>query len=204
MNKYKNIDIVDVDFEDDIVDEFIADVEDSERQNVSVAIIGNKDLAGFVLDSLTYIKYTPLINKVYWGSEGLYIVYVSHDYELYVQPLSDFKYKSLIDKVYIDADSEIKQTVIDHLLDNKTKIVLFSVTNGDEKVENTLDVDCSGSCKHCVLNDNTEISLEKDEDKIHGFSASKTTDNGYRSYSYYSSDELATNDIIELLNSFGF
>ena len=198
MNKYKNIDIVD--FEDDMIDRFVNDVR---NEVCSVAIIGNKSLAEFALDSLTFIEYTPTINKVYFGDEGIYIVYVNEDYELYVQPFDSFKDKAYVKKVYIDADSGIKQPEIDNFLNLDTKIILFSVS--DETKTILEGKRCDSECQNCIFNDdNVEISLKKENDKIHGFVANKENDNSYVNYSYYTSKELNKSDIKKMLKELGF
>ena len=202
MNKYENIDIVDVTYDDDIVDEFIEDVNkiSESLEDSSFAIIGDKELAVFALDSLTYIDCTPLINKVNLEKDDLYIVYVSRDCELYVQPLSEFEFSEYVDKVYIDANSGIEQSIIDKFINNDTNVVLFSAVGTDEETQKNV---CKQNCTHCPKI-KTDISLSKDhKGNIHGFSANQTTDSGHYSYSYYSSNKLTKDDISMLIKEFG-
>lgn len=71
------------------------------------------------------------------------------------------------------------------------------------------DEDCPNKClKNANKSKKTDekykkYSKDKDED-IHGFTASKSDDNGYMSYSYYTSEKLDNDDINKMLKIFGF
>lgn len=59
--------------------------------------------------------------------------------------------------------------------------------------------DCGCHCgDSCVEYD------KSDDGELHGFTASKSTDNGYHSYSFYTSDKLSKSDICDILKEFGF
>lgn len=58
------------------------------------------------------------------------------------------------------------------------------------------DDDCEG----CKSEDNeldTELSIEPDGD-MHGFSVNRSDENGYRSYSFYSTDKNLVNEMVKL------
>lgn len=60
---------------------------------------------------------------------------------------------------------------------------------------------------HVVEEDNTDFDNDKndnDDDNVHGFTISNTDDNGYRSFSYYSSDPLNQTEIHKMITDFGF
>ena len=62
---------------------------------------------------------------------------------------------------------------------------------------------CCGRCECEYCNDCSEYEEDEDDD-IHGFTASKSTDNGYYSYSFYTSDALSGADIRSMLRELGF
>lgn len=69
--------------------------------------------------------------------------------------------------------------------------------------------DCDGECDECCpcdchCDDSCVEYSKTDDGELHGFTASKSTDNGYHSYSFYTSDNLSKNDIRDLLKEFGF
>ena len=59
------------------------------------------------------------------------------------------------------------------------------------------DEDCD--CCDC----NNELAIDSDGD-MHGFSVNRSDENGYSSFSFYSSEELTKEDVSELLKRFGF
>lgn len=70
------------------------------------------------------------------------------------------------------------------------------------------DEECNG-CDHecfcnCPKNETcVECSVGEDED-IHGFTASKSDDDGYYSFSFYTSNTLSKEDIHSMLKKYGF
>ena len=60
---------------------------------------------------------------------------------------------------------------------------------------------CSCGC-HC--GDSCVEYSKTGDGELHGFTASKSTDNGYHSYSFYTSDNLSKSDIHDMLREFGF
>lgn len=71
------------------------------------------------------------------------------------------------------------------------------------------DCDCSEygdeeCCCDCHCDDRCDDCFAAGDDELHGFTASKTTDDGYNAYSFYTTDKLSKNDICKILKAFGF
>lgn len=74
-------------------------------------------------------------------------------------------------------------------------------------IEDEYDYDekCSKYCScGCSCDDSCVEYSKTDDGELHGFTASKSTDNGYHSYSFYTSDSLSKGDIRDILKEFGF
>ena len=68
---------------------------------------------------------------------------------------------------------------------------------------------CNDKCDEyclcdCYCGDSCVEYSKTDDGELHGFTASKSTDNGYHSYSFYTSDNLSKSDIRDILKEFGF
>ena len=71
------------------------------------------------------------------------------------------------------------------------------------------DCDCDDDCDECYLcdchcDDSCVEYSKTDDGELHGFTASKSTGNGYHSYSFYTSDNLSKSDVRDMLKEFGF
>ena len=71
------------------------------------------------------------------------------------------------------------------------------------------ECDCNEKCDECCSCDchcgDSYVKYSKTDDgELHGFIASKSTDNECHSYSFYTSDKLSENDIQDVLKKFGF
>lgn len=74
-------------------------------------------------------------------------------------------------------------------------------------IEDECDCDegCDEDCPcECHRGDSCVEYSKTDDGELHGFTASKSTDNGYHSYSFYTSDNLSKSDIHDMLREFGF
>lgn len=67
----------------------------------------------------------------------------------------------------------------------------------DDEYDECCPCDC-----HC--GDSCVEYSKTDDGELHGFTASKSTNNGYHSYSFYTSDNLSKSDIRDMLKEFGF
>ena len=85
-----------------------------------------------------------------------------------------------------------------------------NIAEADESDYDDSYEDIDNSCNHICksIRDSKAVSLvryDKDDDgDLHGFTASKSNENGYISYSYYSSDEVSKRDVDDFLGKFGF
>ena len=71
------------------------------------------------------------------------------------------------------------------------------------------ECDCDEECDECCpcdchCGDSCVEYSKTDDGELHGFTASKSTDNGYHSYSFYTSDNLSKSDIHDILKELGF
>ena len=97
-----------------------------------------------------------------------------------------------------------------YLLDNVSSKIIPLCEGSDLYFVNIEDeCDCDAECDECCPCDchcadrYVEYS-NTDDGELHGFTASKSTGNGYHSYSFYTSDNLSKSDIRDMLREFGF
>ena len=97
-----------------------------------------------------------------------------------------------------------------YLLDNVSSKVIplcqgsklyFVNIEDDCDCDEEFDEYCPCDC-HCGVSC-VEYS-KTDDGELHGFTASKSTGDGYHSYSFYTSDNLSKSDIHDMLKEFGF
>lgn len=85
----------------------------------------------------------------------------------------------------------------------------------DEATVTYIMDNCSSKViKHCKSNlvfevhiseeDNMDFIVDENNNDVHGFTVSNTDSDGYRSFSYYSSDPLNQTDIQKMIKDFGF
>lgn len=87
---------------------------------------------------------------------------------------------------------------IDELSESGDSILVFGFK--DEENED-IDDECDDSDDEC----SDELAESSDEDgDLHGFSVSKSDDNGFVSYSFYTSESITKDDINDMLKRFGF
>lgn len=93
-----------------------------------------------------------------------------------------------------------------YLLDNvSSKIIPLCEDTDLYFVNIEEDFDCDECCVcDCRCGDSCVEYSKTDDGKLHGFTASRSTGDGYHSYSFYTSDNLIEDDIREILKEFGF
>lgn len=188
-----------------------------------ISIIAKYEEAKIIIEELICDGFTihalEIHDKEWEGYEAEYIITlcsIDDDYELFCEPMMrDGKYVK-------DSSTEI------YILDNcSSKVIpycysdnLYEVAIDDEDYDG-LDIEYDEEefqCEHCCLdkcaycgNDKDQKTSEKyveyshdDDGDLHGFSASKSDGNSYFGYSFYTSDRLDTNDILNLLKEMGF
>lgn len=172
----------------DIADKY--DSLNSNEEYKDVAVIAKYEEARQIIKELMCIGYdlhSIVMHDVeYDGYEAEYIISL-YDDELWVEPM-------MRESGYITDDSPIM-----YVLDNcSSKVVpyckgkiIFEVTVGEE------EYDCDECCGCCECNNDKEISIESDGD-MHGFSVNRSDENGYSSYSFYSTDLNLVNEMAKL------
>ena len=66
------------------------------------------------------------------------------------------------------------------------------------------EFECDEDCDNCLLNDdNTDISIAREDDGMHGFTVTQSDEHGCSSYSYYSTDTIDGYTLERLLDIFG-
>ena len=194
LNKQeKNIvDIITFDEIEDIVDIFIDKVYHTDK---TVALITNKELVEYAMDELLNDDCITVkrVDLELDGEDVEYMISVDDDGYMVVQPIEyyDDKYFNGIEYAFVDMDGCVEQMTIDNLLDRDVKIVLFGY-----------DDDTCG-CDECECACKKDIHVEADGD-MHGFSVNHSGENGWSSYSFYSTDISLVNkefkEVKELLN----
>lgn len=182
MNKYDNIEILDVNYFDDAIDRFVADTnKEYDEGYTSVAMVGNKELIAWALDEVVDLDCVPVINEVMFGADDeLHIIYITKDYELYVCPLNKFDYIDYVRRIYIDGNEKIKQAMIDKLLDNESQVTLFFATEEESCEAEGTDVADEKECEKCTCPEckakrdlSNADKTDKTEYRVNGRSVSK-------------------------------
>ena len=177
MNKQeKNIvDILTFDEIEDIVDVFLHELYNTDK---TAALISNKYLIEYAMDILLNDDCITVkrVDLELDSEDAEYMISVDDGY-MVVQPIEyyDDKYFNDIEYAFVDMDGCVEQMTIDRLLDRDVPIVLFGCDDGD----------CE--CDECKCSKNDDIHIETDGD-MHGFSINNSDENGYSSYSFYSTD----------------
>ena len=97
-----------------------------------------------------------------------------------------------------------------YLFDNCSSKILPLCEEADLYIINLEEeCDCEESCCDCCecerhKEDNCIEYTKTNDSGLHGFTASRTDDKGYYSYSFYTNDSLSKNDIQSMLKEFGF
>ena len=191
-NKYEDIQMIDLeDKVDDIISIYINKLYHTDK---TVGVIVNKEIAEYILDNLIRLDETSIkeIDLVDYMNIDEYLVSVDDNGVITVIPIEDFGVLDKTDIFYIDMDGDIEQDIIDYCVNEDKEVILFGQ-------EDEYDVN-----DDCLFYKDADVCLINDDNKVHGFMASKSNGDSYVSYSYYSSDELSHEDIQKMLKAFGF
>ena len=188
--KYEDVDIINVDEYEDIIDILLNRLLNTEK---TVGIVVNKEFAEYITSILLKIPETSIkeIDFIDWYNVNEYLVYINNDGYVTAIPIDDKVVLDNADIIYINMDGDIKQDVIDYCVNEDKEVILFGLTD---------DCNCDGDCENCIDHDYDVYKL--DDDYIHGFTASKTDDSSYVSYSYYTTEDLSDKDIEKILKAF--
>lgn len=188
--KYEDMKIINVDEYEDIIDIFLNRLLNTEK---TVGIVVNKEFAEYITSILLKISETSIkeIDFIDWYKIDEYLVYIDNDSYVTAIPIDDKAVLDNADIIYINMDGDIKQDVIDYCVNEDKEVILFGLTD---------DCDCDGDCENCIGHDYDVYKL--DDDYMHGFTASKSDDSSYVSYSYYTTEDLSNRDIEKILKAF--
>lgn len=188
--KYEDMDIINVDEYEDIIDIFLNRLLNTEK---TVGIVVNKEFAEYITSILLKISETSIkeIDFIDWYKIDEYLVYIDNDSYVTAIPIDDKAVLDNTDIIYINMDGDIKQDVIDYCVNEDKEVILFGLTD---------DCDCDGDCENCIGHNYDVYKL--DDDYMHGFTASKSDDSSYVSYSYYTTEDLSDRDIEKILKAF--
>ena len=188
--KYEDVDIINVNEYEDIIDILLNRLLNTEK---TVGIVVNKEFAEYITSILLKIPETSIkeIDFIDWYNINEYLVYINNDGHVTAIPIDDKVVLDNADIIYINMDGDIKQDVIDYCVNEDKEVILFGLTD---------DGDCDGDCENCIGHDYDVYKL--DDDYMHGFTASKTDDSSYVSYSYYTTEDLSDKDIEKILKAF--
>lgn len=188
--KYEDMDIINVDEYEDIIDILLNRLLNTEK---TVGIVVNKEFAEYITSILLKIPETSIkeIDFIDWYNINEYLVYINNDGYVTAIPIDDKVVLDNADIIYINMDGDIKQDVIDYCINEDKEVILFGLTD---------DCNCDGDCENCIGHDYDVYKL--DDDYMHGFTASKTDDSSYVSYSYYTTEDLSDKDIEKILKVF--
>lgn len=168
----------------------------------SLSVIAKYDEVKIIVEILIRndfdIKHIELFDMEFNNYDKEYVVTIFED-EIYCSPLYE-------DGKYLRTESEIM-----YVMDNCSSKVL-SYCGYDFAYEVSVEEDFEEcDCENCDCQDKCECcdecydeyDEESDEDDMHGFTVSKSDENGFRACSFYSSeymDEDMTLKILEKLN----
>ena len=213
-NKYRDIDIIEVDDYADIADIFMDRCYHTDK---TVGVIANYDVIGYVVKTAlehddVAVKFIDLLDS---GNEP-YFVSIDDDGNLVAMPAS--YWDDLMDEievVYIDMDGHVHQDYIDYFVDMDCDVTLFGyheepICNTKECKKScncglfdaaTLKTDKADKVKTAVKVDTDDLKYSEVEDgDLHGITVSKSNGTGrYESYSIYSTKEYSIEALKRLL-----
>lgn len=166
----------------------------------TIGIIAKYEEAKEILQQLICIGYDiahiELYDELFDNYHDEYIIILTSN-GIYCEK---FKHKN----EYIKEDStityvsnECNSACLKHI--DSDMILCFEIDNEEYEIGDNLEIglwdddcDCCDECYHC----------ECDED-MHGFTATRNSEDGYSSISFYSTEKIDTNEMKDLLEIFG-
>lgn len=192
---------------EDVVDTY--DVLESNYDNNIVSIIAKYDEASLIVSELCTMDFSlfscELHDPEFAGYTDEYLIKIIED-KIFCEPAKR-------NGDYICSDSSIVYVLDDcnsKALSKFEADYTYEVHLYDENDEDDMEYDCDGCifCDECdEYDDHDEYGFLLDDcvdnKDMHGFSASKSNDYGYHSVSFYSTERVNHDDMMDLLRIFG-
>ena len=190
-----------VEFADTIMDR-IFDSED----NLDITVVGKYneiyEILRYIFNYDVSIEYINIESPNFSGYDDEYSLTISlddGDIFIYCKQIRHDDAFSLVESDDIYVFGSCGSKAISHLITDNMYLVIL---NGVED-ECECDEECDTNCPCGCHKEDDCIEYLKTNGNIHGFSASRTSDKGYYSYSFYTSDNLSKSDIHDMLKEFG-
>ena len=201
-NIYENLDIIELENLDDMADIFFESWYEAPKRK-TVVLVADKELVSYVMEVMldsdeTTVKYIDLTDGDYYES-GEWMILVDQYGNITVKELEWYRDLDDADVALISMEGDVSQTCINHCLNKDMEVHLFGYADEDEDLPEADWAQCE-CCRDCGRSDDCGA----DDDETHGFTVSRSTDNGTVTYSYYSSDKLSQDEISKILKNFGF
>lgn len=216
-NKYRDIDIIEVDDYADIADIFMDHCYHTDK---TVAVVADYDVVSHVVSvALEHDDVAPKYIDLLDEDDVPYFVSIDDDGNLVAMSAAYYDdFMDEIEVVYIDMDGHVDQNYIDYFVDKDCDVTLFGYT--DEPVCNAKECGKSCNCglfdeipvktgkmdktKTVIKTDTDDLKYFEDEDgDMHGFTVSKSNGVGkYETYSIYSTKEYPIETLKKFLPKF--
>ena len=178
MNKYENMEIVALEDITDIYNSIGLSLMELEDEKDYIAVYGKRDLICELFEMAITDGYTFRYADCDFMDEVLkdrvYMMLIRQDCGVSIEPAHCSKgiptmHDAKTAFIFMD---DCKQDIIDYCVKSDKNVVLFDYED-----------ECDCGCYNC----NKELAIETDGD-MHGFSVNQSSENGYSSYSFYSTD----------------
>lgn len=162
---------------DDIIDEY-STLRRYENLSIYAPSYITREILGRLLDEIEDLwEHADSENELLYKDENEVVITIAYDGMVFVEEAKvNGVIKSNEDSCLTYFYDGLGQKDLDALEENAESILVFGFE----------DDDCEG-CKSEDSEKDTELSIESDGD-MHGFSVNKSDENGYSSYSFYSTD----------------
>ena len=176
-------------------------VEDIAGSYTYAEIVANYDEARDIIKELVFYGYdiaqVELVDPAFDGYDGEFSIAIIND-EIYCERAKvDGKYPgSGATIAYFMDDVSHKAT---SAYDKNTLMYEVHIEDDEDEPE------CDGACENCHMDDKDDvnISIDHEDDGMHGFTVTQSDDHGCSSYSYYFTDTIDGYTLKRLLDIFG-
>ena len=169
-----------------------------------IAVVAKYSEARQIIKELLCIGYdmnsVTIENPELDGYEDEYIISlccIDSEKDIWCEPMVRNGKYIMDESNYAYVLDNCSNEVYEHLMNNN----IYKVVIGDSEKYSSCNEDCDFCEKPSC---DKGVELLKEDGQTHGFTVSRSNGNTSISYSYYTSDELHSNDISKLLERFGF